>query len=109
MAYDETLAERIREEVEGLPGVSAKRMFGGIAFLLNGNMLVGVHGDDMIVRVGVEAQDDCLALPGVRPFDVTGKPMRGWLLVDGAVLDEDSGLSDWVGRAREFVGGLPPK
>lgn len=109
MAYDETLAERVRQEVEGLPGISAKRMFGGIAFLHNGNMLVGVHGDDLIARVGPDAQDACLALPGARPFDITGKPMRGWLLVDGAVLDEDSGLADWIGRAREFVETLPPK
>ncbi|ONI89245.1 hypothetical protein ALI22I_16380 [Saccharothrix sp. ALI-22-I] len=72
-------------------------------------MLVGVRGDDMIARVGPDAAEVCLALPGTRVFDMTGKVMRGWVVVDGAVLDEDSGLADWIGRAREFVETLPPK
>jgi TfoX/Sxy family transcriptional regulator of competence genes len=109
MAFDEHLAERIRDEIGDLPGVSAKRMFGAPVFLLHGNMLVGVSGDDMIARVGPDAADACLALPGTKVFDLTGKVMRGWVVVDGAVLDEDSGLTDWIGRAREFVEALPPK
>ncbi|KOX18511.1 RNA methyltransferase [Saccharothrix sp. NRRL B-16348] len=109
MAFDEHLAERIRDEVGDLPGISAKRMFGGVAFLLHGTMLVGVTGDDMIARVGPDAAEECLALPGTRVFDFTGKVMRGWVVVDGSVLDEDSGLADWIGRAREFVETLPPK
>lgn len=109
MAFDEHLAERIRDEVGDLPGVSAKRMFGGVAFLLHGTMLVGVTGDDMIARVGPDAAEECLALPGTRVFDFTGKVMRGWVVVDGSVLDEDSGLADWIERAREFVETLPPK
>lgn len=109
MAFDEHLAERIRDEVGDLPGLSAKRMFGGVAFLLHGTMLVGVIGDDMIARVGPDAAEECLALPGTRVFDFTGKVMRGWVVVDGSVLDEDSGLADWIERAREFVETLPPK
>lgn len=109
MAFDEHLAERIRDEVGDLPGLSAKRMFGGVAFLLHGNMLVGVMGDDLIARVGPDAAEECLALPGTRVFDLTGKVMRGWVVVDGSELDEDSGLTDWIGRAREFVETLPPK
>ncbi|MEU4744496.1 TfoX/Sxy family protein [Actinosynnema sp. NPDC023658] len=109
MAYDEHLAERIRDEVGDLPGLSAKRMFGGVAYVLLVNMLVGVTGDHINARVGPDAADGCLALPGTRVFDLTGRVMRGWVVVDGEVLDEDSGLSDWIGRAREFVETLPPK
>ncbi|WP_158852968.1 TfoX/Sxy family protein [Saccharothrix deserti] len=109
MAFDEHLVERIRDEIGDLPGLSAKRMFGGIAFLLHGNMLVGVRDDDLIARVGTDAAEACLALPGARAFENGGRAMSGWVVVDGAVLDEDSGLSDWIGRAREFVETLPPK
>jgi TfoX/Sxy family transcriptional regulator of competence genes len=108
MAYDEALAERIRDRIAASPGVTDKRMFGGIAFLTNGNMTVGVSGDDLMVRVGKEAYEDALAEPGVRPFDMSGHPMTGWVLVDGAQLDDDV-LTDWIDRARAFVATLPPK
>jgi TfoX/Sxy family transcriptional regulator of competence genes len=110
MAYDEGLAERIRERLEGTDAadVTEKRMFGGIAFLEHGNMVVGVSGPDLMVRVGPDATDDALARPGARPFDMTGRPMRGWILVDGAVLD-DGALTGWIDGARRFVATLPPK
>jgi TfoX/Sxy family transcriptional regulator of competence genes len=104
MAYDEVLADRVRD----LAGLPEKKMFGGIAFLLNGNMAVGVHGDDLIVRVAKTDHEACLAEPGARPFDMTGKPMTGWLLVSGDVLDDDV-LAAWVGRGTAYAGSLPPK
>jgi TfoX/Sxy family transcriptional regulator of competence genes len=108
VAYDEALSERIRERLGNLPGVTDKRMFGGIAFLTNGNMTVGVTGDDLMVRVGPDATEDALRQPGARLFDMTGRPMKGWIVVDGAVLDDDV-LADWIDRARRFVATLPPK
>lgn len=108
MAYDEGLAERIGERVAELPGVTDKRMFGGIAFLTDGNMTIGVTGDDLLVRVGPEGTDAALARPGTRPFDTTGRPMRGWIVVDGAELDDDV-LVEWIELARSFVVTLPPK
>jgi TfoX/Sxy family transcriptional regulator of competence genes len=102
------LSERIRERLADVPGVTDKRMFGGIAFLTNGNMTVGVTGDDLMVRVGPDATDDALRQPGARLFDMTGRPMKGWVVVDGAVLDDDV-LTDWIDRARQFVATLPPK
>ena len=104
MAYDEVLADRVRE----LCGLPEKKMFGGIAFLLNGNMAVGVHGDDLIVRVAKADHEALLGEPGARPFDVTGKPMAGWLMVSGEVLDDDV-LGTWVERGTAYAGSLPPK
>jgi TfoX/Sxy family transcriptional regulator of competence genes len=108
VAYDEALSERIRERLADVPGVTDKRMFGGIAFLTNGNMTVGVTGDDLMVRVGPDATDDALRQPGARLFDMTGRPMKGWVVVDGTVLDDEV-LTDWIDRARRFVATLPPK
>ncbi len=105
MAYDEVLADRVRD-VSG--GLAEKKMFGGIAFLLAGNMAVGVHGDDLIVRVSRDDHAALLAEPGARPFDMTGKPMAGWLLVAGDVLDDDV-LRAWVDRGVAYAGSLPPK
>jgi TfoX/Sxy family transcriptional regulator of competence genes len=108
VAYDEALAERVRDRMTALPGVTDKRMFGGLAFLTEGNMTVGVVGDDLLVRVGRDAEDEALARPGARRFDMTGRPMAGWVVVDGAMLDDDA-LLDWLDRARAFVETLPPK
>lgn len=104
MAFDEVLAGRVREAC-GLP---EKRMFGGIAFLRDGNMAVGVIGDDLVVRLPKEEHAAALEEPGARPFDFTGKPMAGWLVVAGEVLDDDV-LAAWVGRGTAYAGSLPPK
>jgi TfoX/Sxy family transcriptional regulator of competence genes len=109
MAYDEGLATRLRELIGELPGVAEKRMFGGLAFLLNGNMACGVTGEALIVRLPPADADTALTEPGARPFDMTGRPMKGWLLVDPDGHAEDDDLSGWVNRAIEFAGSLPSK
>jgi TfoX/Sxy family transcriptional regulator of competence genes len=108
MAYDDALAERIRDRLDAAPGVTEKKMFGGLAFLTHGNMTVGVHGDDLIARIDPKGTDVALAEPGVRPFDMTGRPMRGWIVVAGEALD-DAVLDRWIERARGYVATLPPK
>jgi len=108
MAYDNALAQRVRDRMGDEPGVSEKKMFGGLAFLTAGNMTVGVHGDDLIARIDPETMDAALAEQGVRPFDMTGRPMRGWVLVAGGLLS-DRELDRWIARARSYVGTLPPK
>ncbi len=109
MAYDEGLAHRLGDALGALPGISTKKMFGSLVFMWNGNMLVGVLGEDVIARVGPEAQQDALAQPGARVFDFTGRPMNGWVVVSGEVVAEDAALADWVARCRDFVEALPPK
>ncbi|MGW1748939.1 TfoX/Sxy family protein [Streptomyces sp. NPDC002092] len=109
MAYDEGLAERIRQHLGADPGVAEKRMFGGIAFLLHGNMAVGVTGDHLMVRVGPDATDAALARPGARLFDMTGRPMRGWVVVDSSAVTEDETLGEWIDEGYAFAAGLPPK
>lgn len=109
MAYDEGLAERIRDQLGADPEISERRMFGGLAFLCRGNMAVGVTGDDLMVRVGPDATDAALARPGARIFDMTGRPMRGWVVVDGTAVAEDESLAAWVDEGRAFAAGLPPK
>jgi TfoX/Sxy family transcriptional regulator of competence genes len=106
VAYDPDLDARVGEIVEAW-GAIRKQMFGGTGYLLDGNMLGGVIGDELIVRLGQE-DDSALGMPGVRPFDLTGRPMRGWVMVDVSVLDGDA-LAEWLERAREFVVTLPPK
>jgi TfoX/Sxy family transcriptional regulator of competence genes len=109
VAYDEGLATRVREVIGERPGVDEKKMFGGLAFLLNGNMACGVRSDDLMVRVAADAADAALREPGARPFDMTGRPIKGWLLVapDGHAEDDD--LRRWVDRGLAHAGSLPPK
>ena len=109
MAYDEGLAERIRQYLATDPGVTEKRMFSGIAFLHQGNMAVGVTGDELMVRVGPDATDAALARPGARVFDMTGRPMRGWVVVAGSAVTEDEALGAWIDEGRAFAASLPPK
>jgi hypothetical protein len=109
MAYDEGLAQRVREELGARPGYVEKEMFGGIGFMLHGNMACGVIGADLIVRVGPERYERALTEPHARPFDMTGRPMRGWVVVvaDGYEADED--LAAWIEKGVEHALSLPPK
>jgi TfoX/Sxy family transcriptional regulator of competence genes len=109
VAYDEVLADRIRSVLTDGHEVSERKMFGGLAFLWRGNMLCGVVGDALMLRLGPVEGDAALSQPGVRPMDFTGRPMRGMVFVDPTALPTDDALADWITRARAFVAGLPPK
>lgn len=109
MACSGGLAERIREHPGTDPGVTEKRMFGGLAFLRRGNMAVGLSGEDPIVRVSLHSTEAALARPGTRVFDMTGRPMRGWFLVDGSALAEDTALGSWPDEGYASAAGLPLK
>ncbi len=110
MAYDEDLAHRIREQLADQQGVTEKAMFGDLAFLLHGNMAVGItNGGELMVRVGPDGTDDALAQPHARLFDMTGRPMKGWILVAPAGFADRRRLGGWVVRGATFASGLPPK
>jgi TfoX/Sxy family transcriptional regulator of competence genes len=108
MAYDQALAERVRALMHGATGVTEKSMFGGLAFMTRGNMTVGVNGSDLVVRIDPDDTDDALTRPGTRPFDISPRPMKGWIMVAGDGLD-DKALKQWVTQARDFVATLPSK
>ena len=109
MAYDEGLAQRVREMLEEEPGYNEKKMFGGICFLLHGNMSCGIIGEELIVRVGPVAYQESLQRPNVREFDFTGRPMKGWVTVacEGHEADED--LNAWLDKGMEYALSLPGK
>ena len=109
MAYDEQLAERVRKVLGERSGLTERKMFGGIAFMLAGNMCCGVSRDDLIVRTFPEDGEAALDEPDVRPFDMTGRPMTGFLLVGPGATASDEGLRGWVERAVTFAETLPPK
>src|SRR5438477_12247354 len=109
MAFDETLAARIRIALARKKCIEEKKMFGGLGFLLNGNMLVGVWKDSLIVRLGDEQGKEALLEPHVRPFDITGKAMKGWAMVKPEGIEDDTQLKGWIQQAVKFVGKLPAK
>jgi TfoX/Sxy family transcriptional regulator of competence genes len=109
MAYDEGLAQRIREVMVDLPGFEEKKMFGGVGFMLQGNMACGVNKNDLIVRVGPGKDEESLAEPHVRPFDLTGRPMKGWVYITPDGVESDHDLKRWVQRGVDFALSLPPK
>ena len=109
MPYNEDLAKRIRAHLGRLRGLEEKTMFGGIGFLVNGNMACGVHGDSLIVRLGTAAYEAALKRPHVRVFDMTGRPMKGWITVSAPGYSTDSALSKWLDQSIEFARSLPPK
>ena len=108
-SYDESLARRVRHLLARKPGVVEKRMFGGLAFLVNSNMCVGIWKDSLIARLGPEQAAVALRQPGASEFDVTGRPMRGWVMIDAAQLADDVELDDWIGQCLRFVRSLPAK
>jgi hypothetical protein len=109
MAFNEALAERIRQRLARRKNVEEKKMFGGVGFLLNGNMLLGVWKDSLIVRLGPEQGDEALMEPHVKDFDITGRAMKGWVLVEPEGIEGDDLLGGWILRAVTFVGKLPKK
>ena len=109
MAFSESLAERIRQALAQMRCVTEKKMFGGVGFLLNGNLLVGVWKHSLIVRLGPDEGEAALREPNVKEFDITGRPMKGWVLVEPAGVEDDDQLKDWIERALKFVKALPAK
>jgi TfoX/Sxy family transcriptional regulator of competence genes len=109
MAYDEGLAQRIREILKDRLGYQEKKMFGGIGFMFFGNMACGVIREDLIVRVGAEKYTESLLKPNVELFDMTGRAMTGWIVVKEPGYREDSDLKDWVEQGVTYSLTLPPK
>ena len=110
MAFDEGLAERVRALLDPRSDADEKRMFGGIAFLVAGNMACGVMGDELMVRVGPELAPTLVETEdGARAMDMKGRPMRGWVLVAPEATADDRDLERWVRRGEEFASSLPPK
>jgi len=109
MAYDEGLAERLRDQFVDRPGITEKKMFGGLAFMYRGHMLVGILGDSLMARVGPTEYADALKRPHVREMDFTGKPMKGYVYVDEAGFESDTDLSTWIGLCLRLNESLPPK
>jgi TfoX/Sxy family transcriptional regulator of competence genes len=109
MPHDERLVARIEEIVSGWEGGSSRKMFGGVCFLLHGNMVAGVWKEFLILRLGEDAADFARELPHVRPFDITGRPMKGWVMVEPAGVRTATQLNRWLDQARSFAESLPPK
>jgi TfoX/Sxy family transcriptional regulator of competence genes len=110
MAYDQDLANRIREELADVDGITEKPMFGGLAFLLRGNMAVGIMSTgELMVRVGPDGIEDALAEPHARLFEMRGRPMTGWVIVALEGVKTKRRLGAWVSRGTAFAASLPPK
>jgi TfoX/Sxy family transcriptional regulator of competence genes len=103
------LAQHIRAALQAVPGVTETKMFGGISFLVEGNMACGVSKDNLMVRIGSAAREAALAQPHVRVFDMTGRPMKGWVLVEPAGVQTEDELKHWIDQGVAFAQSLPPK
>jgi TfoX/Sxy family transcriptional regulator of competence genes len=109
MPYDEILTARIRAALGPLPELTEKKMFGGVGFMLNGNMTCGVHQEDLIVRVGPAGYQQALTRPHTRPFDMTGRAMTGWVVVEPAGCASEQELHAWLELGLAFARSLPGK
>ena len=109
MAYDEGLAQRIEDALADQPDLVAKKMFGGVGYMVRGNMACGVNGDSLIARVGPAAYEEALGQPHASPFDMTGRPMKGWVYVGEQAISTDEDLRAWIERGVAFALTLPPK
>lgn len=109
MAFDEGVAQRLREALAGLKGITEKKMFGGIAFMDRGNMCCGVVSDTLMARVGPDAYAEALTRPHAREMDFTGKPLQGFVYVDPPGYAEDEQLRGWIELCRSFTSSLPAK
>ncbi|MEO5698080.1 MAG: TfoX/Sxy family protein [Burkholderiaceae bacterium] len=109
MAFDEGVAQRLREQLADRLDVVEKRMFGGLAFMVRGHMLVGIVGATLMARVGPQAYVSALGRAHVREMDFTGRPMKGYVHVDPAGIESDADLADWLALCLRFNASLPPK
>ena len=108
MTYNAGIADRVVKGLEGREGLTKRKMFGGITFMLNGNMCCGVTNDDLMVRVGAGGLEDALDQPHARPMDFTGRPMKGFVFVDAGAVG-DRVLRQWIQRGVTFAESLPAK
>ena len=109
MAASKLLVERVRHLLSRRRGITEKKMFGGVCFLLNGNMLVAVWNDSLIARLGIEQVIIALKEPDVRAMDLTGRPMKGWIVVEPDGIDSDRRLTHWIDLSTTFARTLPAK
>ncbi len=109
MAYNEALANRMRTYLKAKRGIAEKKMFGGVGFLVNGNMACGVNQRDLIVRLGEEDFEKALKQPGVRVFDMTGRPMKGWIMVKPEGCASEQALQGWIEKGLSYAKTLPAK
>ena len=109
MAYNKEIESRIKKIVSGWKNTDAKKMFGGVCHLLRGNMFCGVNKDFLILRLGEKNSENALKLPFVRPFDITGRPMKGWVMVETEGFESDNELKIWLNKAKNFAKTLPSK
>jgi TfoX/Sxy family transcriptional regulator of competence genes len=109
MAYDEALARRVSAIIGARPEVTERKMFGGIAWMLAGNMACGVLGEEVLVRLDPGDADRALAEPHVRPFEMGGRTSKGFVLVGGEAIAEETGLAPWVDAGADYAASLPPK
>jgi len=109
LAYNEKLAQRIRESLKDKYQITEKRMFGGLSFLLNGNMCCGVINDSLMVRVGPDDYEDALTEQHTRQMDFTGRPLKGFVYVDPEGLTTEESLLKWIDRGIKFASSLPSK
>lgn len=109
MAYDEELAARARDALAERVEVGERKMFGGLALMVDGHMCCGVIGDDLVVRLGEDGADAALDEPHTRPMDFTGRPMKGYVYVAPAATATIDDVRPWVERALAFAGTLPPR
>ncbi len=109
MAFDEGLAHRVGELLRNQPGFVEKKMFGGVGYMLHGNMACGINKNNLIVRVGPDKYEAALERPYTTVFDITGRPMKGWVLVEPPGFESDEMLKEWVQQGIDFALSLPPK
>ena len=109
MAYDELLAARMRGVLSAQAGLEEKKMFGGVGFLIHGNLACGVNKNNLIVRVGPATHEQALKKPHTRPFDITGRPMAGWVMVEPEGCATEKALADWIQLGVAFAKSLPDK
>ena len=109
MAHDERVADRVRKALKGRKGFEEKKMFGGVAFMLNGHMCCGVQGKDLVLRLGDQGVSRTMAKPHVRPMDFTGKPLKSMVYIAPEGFAKDAELKSWLHEAITFVRKLPPK
>ena len=109
MAYDAKLEGRLQAKLKGARGLVEKKMFGGVGFMIHGNMACGILNNDLIVRIDPKRHPEMLKRPHVKPFDNMGRPMAGWILVGPEGRKTDKALAGWIQMGLEFAGTLPPK